>query len=110
MDERQATPTPWPGESTGPPPLQLLCTSFDHCGWSNNAAMFRKHFWLKVYASGASLTHDGNGMFEINAMTAGCKAQSRVKGDRTWITPGERPPFFCQLWPGPNVHQELDGR
>ena len=150
VDERAAPPTPWPGSPTGPPPLQLLCTSFNHCGWSNNAAMFRKRFWLKVYSSGASLTHDGNGMFEvslcsrtglaavraerqalaqtrtwtpsltplrpfapiqlpcvqINAMVAGCQAQQRLgSSDRTWLTPGDRPPFFCQLWPGPNVHE-----
>lgn len=90
-------------------------------------------------------------------MTAGCNAQSRVHGNRDWITPGacararsrrrvawdgrfmlaratltlttpppppaaccsaapprcppagDRPPYFCQLWPGTQVHQEIDG-
>lgn len=65
VDERSAPPPAYPGTSQAPQPIQLLCTSFNHCGWSNNAAMFRKHFWLKVYSSGASLTHDGNGMFEV---------------------------------------------
>lgn len=42
-------------------------------------------------------------------MFEGCRAASKQKGDRTWLTPGERPPYFCQLWPGTQVHQEIDG-
>jgi hypothetical protein len=96
----------------GPPPAitpslltiaQLLCTSFNHCGWSNNAAMFRRHFWLKVYSSGASLTHDGNGMFEVRVCGFCCSCccaaattrERRVKGaalDCGWRRRRSSPP------------------
>lgn len=158
LDERNAPPAAR-ADAPAPPPAQLLCVSFDHSGWSNNAAMFTRHWWLRVLTSGSSLTTDGNGMFEvrrrrwcgciccaggrcqraapqcsrtngawrrrrhgrnptsrphltpypqINAMYAPCRAQSRVS-NLTGITPGARPPFVCQLWPGMFVHEEIDG-
>ena len=45
---------------------------------------------------------------QINAMYAPCRAQSR-NSNLTGITPGARPPFVCQLWPGMFVHEEIDG-
>ena len=41
-------------------------------------------------------------------MYAPCRAQSR-NSNLTGITPGARPPFVCQLWPGMFVHEEIDG-
>jgi hypothetical protein len=49
-------------------PIELQCTSFDYSGWSNNAAMFTRRWWLAVLTPAASLTDDGNGMFEVRNM------------------------------------------
>jgi hypothetical protein len=53
------------GDSSAWGPVGLQCTSFNYSGWSNNAAMFTKSWWLTVLTSAASLTDDGSGMFEV---------------------------------------------
>ena len=94
---------PYAGHPVGPPPVRLLCTSFDNSGWSNNAAMFRRDWWLRVNTSPASLTTEGNGWFELNAMFL---CNRRGPG----VSPGDRAAQVCQLWPGITTHKEVDGR
>ena len=72
LDERGATKEV--ADARKAAPSELLCVSFDHSGWSNNAAMFTKHWWLKVLTSPASLTNDGNGMFEVRSKSVRVRA------------------------------------
>jgi hypothetical protein len=32
-------------------PMQVLCSSFNHSGWSNNPAFFRREFWINAISS-----------------------------------------------------------
>jgi hypothetical protein len=43
-------------------PLRVLCFSFDWSGWSNNAALFSRQWWLHNLDDAAILTRDGNGV------------------------------------------------
>ena len=70
LDERKVNRS---AATSDAPPAELLCVSFEQSGWSNNAAMFTRHWWLKVLSSGASLTNDGNGMFEVRESECGVR-------------------------------------
>lgn len=43
-------------------PLRVHCFSFDYSGWSNNAALFARQWWLHNLDDAAILTDNGNGM------------------------------------------------
>ena len=107
----QVAPSPSASRPSGIPPVELLCFSTDFAGWSNNAALIRKSYWLKLYSNSASLTSSNNADFEDNSRTKGCTAKVMFPyEERDWITPGERSPFWCQLLPGPFQHYEVDTR
>jgi hypothetical protein len=111
-----------------PDPLRIHCFSFDWSGWSNNAALFLRQWWLHNLDDAAILTRDGNGMcvdlqysasccsltrcnfstptfhrFEVNAMM-----RCRKKGAQAGGVGKSLPPHVCQLFNGIVNHEEID--
>jgi len=92
----------------GPPvePLGAFCTSFDHSGWSNNVAMFRRAWWVEALGHGAVLSEGDNGTFEVNMiLLCDYLPKKRLASGAS----GNSAAGLCQMEKGPFVHKEFDG-
>ena len=58
------------GKNLTAPPINMYCFSTGHAGWSNNAALFRRHYFQALYSAGAALSNTNAG-FEENMMHSG---------------------------------------
>lgn len=89
-------------------PLSAYCFSFDHSGWSNNIAAFRRTWWIEamghvaIYSEGTS-----NAELELNGMMMCdyCPRHKLGSGANN-----EQSPMICQLDPGIFNHVEIDSR
>jgi hypothetical protein len=86
--------------------LSAFCFSFEHSGWSNNIAAFRRSWWIDALGHVAVLSEGkSNGELELNGMglCEYCPKNKLGSGANN-----EQSPTFCQLSPGLFNHVELD--
>jgi hypothetical protein len=86
--------------------LRVFSFTLDRSCWSNNAALYRREWFLKAFDHTAILSEPGNGNFEMNAVTICdfCKRNGCGSGPDN-----KSPTAVAQLLPGLFVHKELDG-
>jgi hypothetical protein len=83
--------------------MRVVCVSSDHSGWSNNAHMWTRRWFIDSTMLGCvrDSTKEGSGFWELNAM-GWCRS--------TYVRESGRKPQVCQLFPGIFNHHEVDGR
>jgi len=95
-----------PAEEAAAEALRIHAFTLDRSCWSNNAALYRREWFLKAFDHTAILSAPGNSNFEMNAVTICdfCKRHGCGSGpDNKSAT------AVAQLSPGLFVHKELDG-
>ena len=84
-------------------PLATYCFSMDHSGWSNNAVLYRRAWWVDAIGGSAALSESGMSMELNNHMLCNRRAPGQTPAT-------DMPMQACQLAPGLFNMEEIDGR